>query len=226
MSTGGKWPVMNTAFLTSPVLTEADLRDRILLAKEYYEPKRALWLFIAFNEWLDPSIHAEQLLWDYGVCHMQHCVGMQTERLPKPRISVPELDFRLVENEADRLQFCDINADSYGFSSEWRDDVARWTSQWPSETVRLYLAYNGNEAVSSAMVYLTGDVTYLGFVATRQRHQKKGYGEAIARYAIAAANDRPFRKSILHSTPAGLPLYDGLGYSEVTTFGIYLGGCN
>ena len=91
---------------------------------------------------------------------------------PKPRISVPELDFRLVENEADRLQFCDINADSYGFSSEWRDDVARWTSQWPSETVRLYLAYNGNEAVSSAMVYLTGDVTYLGFVATRQRHQK------------------------------------------------------
>src|SRR4051794_34342152 len=41
---GGKWPVMNTAFLTSPVKSEADLQDRILIAKRYYEAKKALWL--------------------------------------------------------------------------------------------------------------------------------------------------------------------------------------
>jgi GNAT superfamily N-acetyltransferase len=225
-SGGGKWPVMNTAFLTSPVKTETDLQDRILLAAKYYGAKKALWLFISFDEWLDPSIHAEEVFWKNGICHMQNCVGMQTRRLLEPTISAPELDFRLVENDADRLEFCDINADSYGFSAEWRDDVGRWISQWPKERVRLYIAYSGKEAVSSAMVYLMGDVAYLGFVATRQEHQRRGYAGAIARYAIAVANEEgPFSKTILHSTLAGLPLYRSLGYSEVTSFGVYLGGC-
>jgi ribosomal protein S18 acetylase RimI-like enzyme len=221
VSAGGKWPVKNTAFLTRPVITEADLQDRILLAREYYGPNKTLWLFIAFSDWLDPSIRAEQLFWEHGICHMQNCVGMQTTRLLEPTTLVPELDFRLVESDADRLEFCDINAESYGFSSEWRDDIARWASQWPREKIRLYVAYYGDEAVSSAMVYLMGDVAYLGFLATRQGHQRKGYAEAIARYAIAAANeDRPCSKSILHSTLAGLPLYGSLGYSEVTSFGV------
>jgi ribosomal protein S18 acetylase RimI-like enzyme len=224
-SAGGKWPVMNTAFLTSPVRTEADLQDRILLARQYYEPKKALWLFISFDEWLDSSICAEQLFWNHGIYHMQACVGMQTKQVSESTISPPELDFRLVETEAERLEFCDINADSYGFSPEWRDDMALWTSQWPIESVRLYVARAGSEGVSAAMVYLMRDIAYLGFVATRQEHQRKGYAEAIVRYAIAAANeDRPIRQSILHSTPAGLPLYRSLGYSEVANFGIYLGG--
>jgi ribosomal protein S18 acetylase RimI-like enzyme len=217
---------MNTAFLTSPVTTKADLQSRILLAKRYYGPKKTPWLFISFNEWLDPSLHAEQLFWNNGICHLQDCVGMQTNRLKEPTNSAPELAFRLVENDVDRLEFCDINAESYGFSSEWRDDIARWTSLWPTEKVRLYLAYCGNKAVSSAMVYLMGDVAYLGFVATRKVHQRKGYGEVIARYAIGSVNaGRHLSKSILHSTPAGLKLYRGLGYSEVTSFGVYLGGC-
>lgn len=226
ISAGGKWPVMNTAFLTSPVTTQADLRERILLAKRYYESKKIQWLFITFDEWLDPSIQAEQLFWDHGIYHMQDCIGMQKTGLLEPIPSHPELDCRLVENDADRLEFCEINADSYKFSSEWRDDMARWTSQWPKETVRLYIAHRDEEAVSSAMVCRMRDVAYLGFVATRQGHQRKGYAKAIAQYAIAAANDeRPCRKSILHSTPSGLPLYRSLSYSEVTTFGIYLAEC-
>ncbi|MGI8959006.1 MAG: GNAT family N-acetyltransferase [Bryobacteraceae bacterium] len=226
ISAGGKWPVMNTAFMTSPVTTEADLQDRILTAKRYYGPKKTLWLFISFNEWLDSSIAIEEVSWNHGLYHMQNCIGMQTWRLPEPRSSAPELVFRLVENDVDRVAFFDINADSYGFSPEWSNDIACWASRWPTENVRLYIAHCGNEAVSSAMVYLNGDVAYLGFVATRQGHQRQGYAEAIARYAMASASENGrFTKSILHSTPAGLSLYRGLGYSEVTTFGIYMGAC-
>jgi ribosomal protein S18 acetylase RimI-like enzyme len=225
ISAGGKWPVMNTAFLTRPVTSEADLQNRILLAKRYYGPKKTLWLFILFNDWLDPSIHVGQLFWNHGICQMQDCIGMQAKQLNASTISAKHLEFRLVKTDADRSEFCEVNADSYGFSPEWRDDMARWSSQWPIENVRLYVAYSGNEAVSSSMVYLMGDVAYLGFVATRKQHQRRGYAEAMARYAMAAANaNRPISKSILHSTPAGLPLYRSLGYSEVTTFGIYLGG--
>jgi hypothetical protein len=225
-SAGGKWPVMNVAFLSTPVATEADLQDRISAAKTYFGQKKTLWLFIAFNEWINSSIQADQLFSSAGLCHMQSCVGMQTKTLIEPAASGPELVFRLVENDTQRLEFSDINADSYGFSSEWRGDIASWTSQWPTQRVRLYLAYHGSKAVSSAMVHLIGDVAYLGFVATRRGHQRNGYGEAIARFALTTTNeDWHFSKSILHSTPAALSLYRGLGYSEVTDFEIYLGGC-
>ncbi|MFL6352868.1 MAG: hypothetical protein ACJ74Z_13595, partial [Bryobacteraceae bacterium] len=97
VTAGGKWPVMNTAFLTRPVATKADLQDRILLAKRYYAPKKALWLFILFNEWLDYSTEAEQIFSMNGLCHVQDCIGMQAKGLLEPRNSAPELTFRLVK---------------------------------------------------------------------------------------------------------------------------------
>jgi ribosomal protein S18 acetylase RimI-like enzyme len=225
-SAGGKWPVMNTAFLSTPVATEADLQNRISVAKQYFAEKRSLWIFILFNDWLDYSIQSEQVFSSGGLLHMQDCIGMQTTNLIKPTTPPPELSFRLVESATERFEFSDINADSYGFPSDWTSDIASWASQWPSRHIRLYIAYSGDEPVSTAMVYLIKDVAYLGFVATRRRYQRKGYAEAIARYALTTTNERQhFAKSVLHSTPAALSLYRTLGYSEVTTFGIYLGSC-
>jgi ribosomal protein S18 acetylase RimI-like enzyme len=223
-SAGGKWPVMNTAFLSTPVATEADLQNRISVAKQYFGQKRSFWLFILFNEWLDYSIQSEHVFSAGGLLHMESSIGMQTNNLIKPKASPPELGFRLVESATERLEFSDVNADSYGFSSDWTSDIATWTSHWPSRHVRLYIAYSGDEPVSTAMVHLIKDVAYLGFVATRRRHQRKGYAEAIAHYALTTTNKRQnFARSVLHSTPAALSLYRNLGYSEVTTFGIYLG---
>lgn len=223
---GSKWSVMNTVFLLRPVETEADLRDRISFAKDYFEAKKRSWLFILFNEWVDASIRPEQLFWDHRVAYMHGCFGMQATRLLEPARPAPELVYRLVENDAEKLEFSDINADSYGLSEEWRSDIAAWMSQWPESRIRLYIAYSGDKAVSSAMVHLKGDAAFLGFLATRQAHQGRGYGEAIARYALARAQDDwHFSKTMLHSNPAGLSLYRRLGYSEVASFGIYLGGC-
>jgi ribosomal protein S18 acetylase RimI-like enzyme len=223
-SAAGKWPVMNTAFLSAPVTTAADLQNRISVAKQYFGQKRSIWLFILFNEWLDCSIQPEQVFSSAGVLHMQSCIGMQTNDLMKPTTSPPELKFRLVESSTERFEFSDINSESYGFSSDWTSDIATWISQWPSRHVRLYIAYCGDEPVSTAMVHLIKDVAYLGFVATRRRHQRKRYAEAVARYALTTTNEHQhFARSVLHSTPAALSLYRNLGYSEVTTFGIYLG---
>jgi hypothetical protein len=95
---------------------------------------------------------------------MQDCVGMQTKRLIEPTKSISGTGVRLVGDDLDKREFCNINGDSYKFSSEWCAHVALWTSQWPNESVRLYLAFAATKQSSSATVYLVGDVAYLGFV--------------------------------------------------------------
>jgi ribosomal protein S18 acetylase RimI-like enzyme len=53
-------------------------------------------------------------------------------------------------------------------------------------------------------------------------HQRKGYGETVMRYALADAQSRlGIRRSILQSTPAGLHLYQRMGYRKVTSVGVY-----
>src|SRR5437764_632457 len=96
-SAGGKWPVMNTAFLSTPVATEADLQNRISIARKYFAQKRSFWLFILFNNWLDYSIQSEHVFSTGGLLHMESCIGMQTNNSIKPKASPSELRFRLVE---------------------------------------------------------------------------------------------------------------------------------
>ncbi|MFL6352867.1 MAG: hypothetical protein ACJ74Z_13590 [Bryobacteraceae bacterium] len=75
-------------------------------------------------------------------------------------------------------------------------------------------------------VYLMGDMAYLGFVATRKRQQEKGMQMlSPGMRSLLRARVELSGKSILHSTPAGLPLYRRLGSSAVADFGLYLGGC-
>jgi hypothetical protein len=123
ISAGGKWPIMNTAFLSSPVESNADLQNRISIAKEYFGQKERLWLFISFNAWINDNIDAEQLFSDNRVAYLERCVGMQAERLLPARKGISELLYRRVESESERLEFADINADSYGFPPEWRNDA-------------------------------------------------------------------------------------------------------
>lgn len=70
-SAGGKWPVMNTAFLSTSVATEAELQHRISIARRYFGEKKRSWLFIVCNEWLDSCIHPQQVFWSSGLSHMQ-----------------------------------------------------------------------------------------------------------------------------------------------------------
>jgi ribosomal protein S18 acetylase RimI-like enzyme len=52
--------------------------------------------------------------------------------------------------------------------------------------------------------------------------QHRGYGEAVMRYAVAQAQkEHGVERSILQSTPAGLHLYQRMGYRTVTRVSVY-----
>ena len=67
------------------------------------------------------------------------------------------------------------------------------------------------------------DAAYVAMVATLRAHRKLGCAEAIMRHALAEARrDWGLERTVLHATPAGLPVYRRMGYHGVTRFLFYL----
>jgi ribosomal protein S18 acetylase RimI-like enzyme len=59
-------------------------------------------------------------------------------------------------------------------------------------------------------------------VATMPDHQRRGYGEAVMRHAVAEAQrEHGIERTILQSTPAGLSLYERMGYRTITRVSVY-----
>jgi len=59
-------------------------------------------------------------------------------------------------------------------------------------------------------------------VATVPDQQRRGFGEAVMRHAVAEAQrEHGIARSILQSTPAGLHLYQRMGYRVVTRVSVY-----
>jgi ribosomal protein S18 acetylase RimI-like enzyme len=53
-------------------------------------------------------------------------------------------------------------------------------------------------------------------------HQRRGYGEAVMRHALAEAQrEHGMERSILQSTPAGYRLYERMGYRKITRVSVY-----
>jgi ribosomal protein S18 acetylase RimI-like enzyme len=85
-----------------------------------------------------------------------------------------------------------------------------------------YVGYIGGEAVSSAAIVIGGEAAGVYNVATLPGHQRKGYGEAIMRHALEAAQrEHGIERTVLQSTKAGYSLYERMGYRTVTNVAVY-----
>jgi ribosomal protein S18 acetylase RimI-like enzyme len=85
-----------------------------------------------------------------------------------------------------------------------------------------YVGYAGGEPVSTAAVVMGGGAIGVYNVATIPTQQRRGYGEAVMRYALAdAKREHGIERTILQSTPAGFKLYERMGYRTVARVSVY-----
>jgi predicted GNAT family acetyltransferase len=62
-------------------------------------------------------------------------------------------------------------------------------------------------------------------VATAADHRNKGYAEAVMRHSLARASAATgIRRTVLHASPAGAPLYASMGYRPTARFTMYMVG--
>jgi GNAT superfamily N-acetyltransferase len=209
----------NLLFLSEQVSGPSVLNRRLRAAADYMRAKTQPGLLLVCDDYLDNEAraHFEMALEDAGLVAVMETVGMAGDLLAfSENVKRPDVRFERVTDEASLRECADINSDANSFPSElMREGLSGAT--WWNERVFCYIAYQDGEAVSTSSVIESDGILYVALVATRPEAQRRGLAEATMRHALKAAHEATgIRHSCLHATQAGQPVYERMGYKQVT----------
>jgi GNAT superfamily N-acetyltransferase len=217
------FPFWNAIFLTEQ-LTDADvLESRLEEAATYMRGKLRGGLVYVCEEYLSGPAKDDLLaiLKRQGLELSLPITGMAGDILPLQAPSHPSLRMERVTDE-DRLQaYADLNCAAYGFPLEWGKTALKGSKLWKEEGYT-YLGYEGDKPVSAASAIVNDGCLYLALVATSPDARNKGYAEATVRHALQTAHKATgLKRTILHATDAGFPVYRRVGYHQTAKLMAY-----
>ena len=221
-SAGVTFQMFNAAFLSAPVASEAELGQRILLPSLHFNARGLEWAYWVCEDFLEarPRRRARQIFERHGLRHSVDLPGMVAERIYPPVKPLPHMEVKRVGDQATRQAFCAIGSVCFQVPLAWFCEVFDSVSVWGRFAA--YVGYVDQEPVSTAAIVIGGGAAGVYNVATLPGHQRRGYGEAVMREALAGAQQQPGSGPvILQSTPAGFRLYERMGFRTVTRVAVY-----
>ena len=221
-SAGVTFQMFNAAFLSAPAVTESELQQRILLAMSHFNVRGLEWAYWVCEDWLDARARrkSRQIFERQGLRHSVDLPGMVAERIAPPVKPLPTLTVRRVGDTATREAFCAIGSVCFHVPIAWFREVFDNHTVWGKFAG--YVGYRDEDPVSTAAIVMGGGAIGVYNVATMPDQQRRGYGEAVMRYALAEAQrEHGMERSILQSTPAGYRLYERMGYRTITRVSVY-----
>jgi ribosomal protein S18 acetylase RimI-like enzyme len=221
-SAGVTFQMFNTAFLSEPVATEAELAQRILLPSLHFNARGQEWAYWVCEDWMEtrPQRRSRHVFERNGLRHSVDLPGMVAEQLRPPARRLPALEVRRVCAQDSREAFCAIGSVCFHVPLSWFCEVFDNETVW--DRFAAYVGYAGGEAVSTAAVVAGGGALGVYNVATLPGYQRRGYGEAVMRHAVDdMRRQQGIEPVILQSTPAGYRLYERMGFRTVTKVAVY-----
>jgi ribosomal protein S18 acetylase RimI-like enzyme len=221
-SAGVTFQMFNAAFLSGPVTSEPELTQRILLPSVHFNARGLEWAYWVCEDWLEGRVRkrSQTLFERHGLRLSTSLPGMIAERILPPVKALPQIEIRRVCEAGTRDAFCEIGSVCFHVPLSWFKEVFDNDSVW--ERVISYVGYVDGEPVTTAALVAGGGVVGVYNVATLPGHQKHGYGEAVMRHAMAEVQrERGMERVILQSTPAGLKLYERMGFRTVARVAVY-----
>jgi len=219
---GVTFQMFNAAFLSAPVLAEAELAQRILLSAAHFNVRGLEWAYWVCEDWIEGRTRRKlrQIFERQGLRHSVDLPGMVTDRVAPPVKPLPAVTVRRVGDTATREAFCAIGSTCFHVPINWFREVFDNRAVW--DHFAAYVAYRDEEPVSTAAIVMGGGAIGVYNVATMPDQQRRGYGEAVMRHALdQARREHGIERSILQSTPAGLRLYERMGYRKITRVSVY-----
>jgi GNAT superfamily N-acetyltransferase len=144
--------------------------------------------------------------------------GMAGDNLPMEALGQPALRFQRISDDSTIQDLAQLNCVSYDVPVETSLSLVKEHTLW-HEHAYGFVAYEGDKPVSTATSIINKGCLFLFLVATMPEARRKGYGEAVVRHALQRAHEATgIRRTVLHSTEAGYPLYLRLGYHPTVKF--------
>jgi len=219
------FPFWNAVFLTEQLASEGSLRKRVQQAAAYMRARQQWGLVYICEEYLGSSAKESlsALMAEEGFDFALPVFGMAGEMLPVRAHKHPELKIERVTEEAHLQAYSDVNCAAYGFPLKWgRGHTGLGGSTLWRKNAHTYLGYEKNDPVSAASVVVHNDYLYLALVATRPDAQKKGFAEAMVRHVLQKAHEATgLKRTLLHATTDGFPVYRRIGYHQTAKFAAY-----
>ena len=222
---GVPYNLFNTALITHPLPSEeASFYDLVDRAEAFFARWSAPWSVWFCDEMLAPEERrrARIALATRGLRYTMEAPGMIAPALLDPARPLPCLRYVRVGDAPTRHHFSEVMSAAFRVPMDISKNVYGGDTMWESPMVG-WLGYLGNEPVTTAAAVATPEAVGLYAVATSPHHQRKGYAEAIARFAIEEARAVVgTTRTVLQSSNIGYPLYVRMGYRPVSRYFVYI----
>lgn len=214
-------PFYNAVFVKAAANSEAELKAQTDKAAAYAATRSHAGLIALAHDLLSPEAlaSAPALLHQHGYALAMPVTGMVAE---DALAVVSDVDPKLrIERDQDGAALTEVNCRAYDVPTELGSasvpERRFWQSAFP------YLVYEGDRAVSTATVLVVKDCLYVALVATLPEARGHGYARAAMSRALRAAHEATgIRRTLLHATDAGLPLYQSMGYQGIGRIDCYM----
>ena len=217
------FPFWNAVFLTEQLADGRRLKSHLAEASAYIREKRKTGLVYICQDYLSGSAREElqATLANEKLELVLPVHDMAGNILPVKTPMHPSLRIERGTDDAKLKAYADVNSEAYGFPLEWARTGLLGSTLW-KEVAYTFLGYEYSIPVSAASVVVNDGSLYLALVATRPSAQRKGYAEAMVRHALQAAYEATgLKRTILHATDAGFPVYRRVGYQRTATLMAY-----
>lgn len=221
-SAGVTFQMFNTAFLSAPVTSDAQMDRRVARAAVHFAARGQRWAYWICLDWLEGRTRRRlpQLLRKHNLYQAVELPGMLAEQVLPPSRPLPQLEVRRVCDGPVKDAFCAIGSVCFNVPLVWFCEVFDNDNVW--NDFAAYVGYLDGEAVSTTATVMGGGAVGVYNVATMPSHRRAGYGEAVMRYALEKARqEHGLVRTILQSTPQGLEMYRRMGYRTVTSVAVF-----
>jgi GNAT superfamily N-acetyltransferase len=214
------FPFYNPLFLTEQLTTADALQTRVQEAAAYMRARPYGGLFVLCLDNLSGSAKESMTAIPAQAKFVQTMpmTGMAGDILPMEAPVHSALRFVRIADNSTIQAFAELNCVSYGVPIETSLSLVNEHTLW-HEHAYGFVAYEGDKPAATATAIINDGCLFLFLVATMPDVRRQGYGEAVVRHALQTAYEATgIRRTVLHATDAGYPLYLRLGYHPTGKF--------
>ncbi len=222
-SLGAAFQMFNAAFLSEPVETQAELEERLRIARRHFDARAIRWALWICEDWVAPALRRRlsRTCESFGLRLSSEMPGMSADNIQAPARNLPRMEVRRVDSTEVLNDFRAIGSTCFHVPISWFSEVFDEKFADRPAFVCWVGYHDGLPVTTSASVAANGTIGLYN-VATVPDYREHGFGEAITRHAIQAARrGNNGARAVLQSTSKGLGIYERMGFRVVTRVLVY-----